>query len=114
MNTILDGLAQVLGADAVSEIVGMFAKTASATMDGLARAARTESRAVLAREAHAMAGSASCVGLTELASALRAFENALNAGPVDDPAERVAALRELLDRGLLGLTAYRRSVGTTH
>jgi CheY-like chemotaxis protein len=95
----LVSLAETLGAETAAIIAGAFLEEAPPQFARLRSLAAAGESAALAREAHALAGSAGTVGLDELALALRAMERALRQGAAADPAE-VEALAPLLEAGL--------------
>ncbi len=71
--------------------------------------ATTGDTAALAREAHAMAGSAGTVGLDALATALRTMERALRQGAPANP-EAVEAIAALTEAGLQSLAPHHAPV----
>ncbi len=89
-------LAETLGAETAALIAAAFAEEAPAQIARLRELTSTGDTAGLAREAHAMAGSAGTVGLDALAAALRSMERTLRQGAPADPAaiETIAALTE--------------------
>ncbi len=93
MARVLDTLAGALGATTVADFISVFKESAAETIARMGRATGAGDVLMLAQEAHAMAGSAACVGLGDLATFARAFEHALRSGPVPDagPAHAVSA-----------------------
>ncbi len=98
----LAALAETLGAETAALIAAAFTEEAPDQFARLRILAAEADGPGLAREAHALAGSAGTVGLDALATALRTMERAVRSGAPIDPAA-VEALAPLVDEGLRAL-----------
>ncbi len=98
----LVALAEALGEETAAMIAGAFTEEAPDQFARLRILAAEADGPGLAREAHALAGSAGTVGLDALATALRTMERAVRSGAPIDPAA-VEALAPLVDDGLRAL-----------
>ena len=82
----LAALAETLGAETAALIARAFTEEAPTQLAHLRALAAAADSLGLAREAHALAGSAGTVGLDALATALRTIERAVRSGAPLDPA----------------------------
>ena len=89
----LHQLGKEIGADGVVEMVGIFVEDAPAHMAAIRRGMADGAIQTVRRAAHALAGAASNVGLTQLTEAARALQHASEraGGPDADAIEAVAA-----------------------
>jgi signal transduction histidine kinase/DNA-binding response OmpR family regulator len=104
--TAMAALAETLGAETAALIAEAFVEEAPGQLARLRDLATTGDTAALAREAHAMAGSAGTVGLDPLATALRSMERALRQGAPADPAA-IETIATLAQAGLQSLAPHR-------
>jgi HPt (histidine-containing phosphotransfer) domain-containing protein len=100
-----------LGAGTAREIVNVFLVDQPARMQRMRGLAANGAAAGLAREAHALAGSAGTLGLQALAAGARALEASLAETASDLPA-RLAPLEELAATALPWLQDWARPVRT--
>ncbi len=104
----LAALDAALGAGAAAEIAAAFLADAPARLDRMRALAASGAAEKLAREAHALAGSAGTLGLWALASAARSLEKGSletgAAGAVADLPARLAPLEALADDAVAWLT----------
>ncbi len=104
----LAALDAALGAGAAAEIAAAFLADAPARLDRMRALAASGAAEKLAREAHALAGSAGTLGLQALAAAARLMEkDSLEtgaAGAAADLPARVAPLEALADAAIAWLT----------
>ena len=104
----LAALDAALGAGAAAEIAAAFLADAPARLDRMRALAASGAADKLAREAHALAGSAGTLGLWALASAARSLEKGSletgAAGAVADLPARLAPLEALADDAVAWLT----------
>ena len=103
----LAALDAALGAGAAAEIAAAFLADAPARLDRMRALAASGAAEKLAREAHALAGSAGTLGLQALAAAARLMEKTLEtgaAGAAADLPARVAPLEALADAAIAWLT----------
>jgi signal transduction histidine kinase/DNA-binding response OmpR family regulator len=95
-------LAEMLGADAVAEIVRTFAEDTQANLDAIKQAASSDDRQTIRRTSHSITGAARNVGADALAAHASGLEdNVASLGPAHMAAEIAAMQRELdaaLDR----------------
>ncbi|CAH2602132.1 Histidine kinase [Rhodovastum atsumiense] len=100
---VLDALAATLGEDTVAEVVTVFLADVPdrlARLRDLAEAGTTEA---LAREAHALAGSAGTLGLRALEATARELERALKTSDHPDALGRVAEIGALAEQAVTAL-----------
>jgi HPt (histidine-containing phosphotransfer) domain-containing protein len=94
----LDRLSQEIGFDGVTEMIRIFLEDAPARMAAIGRGVAAGAYQTVRREAHAMAGAASNVGLPRLAEAAGALQIAAERSRIDDTTVETvaAALRDSL------------------
>jgi signal transduction histidine kinase/HPt (histidine-containing phosphotransfer) domain-containing protein/FixJ family two-component response regulator len=92
-SAFLHQLAKEIGADGVAEMIGIFVEDAPAHIAAIRRGMAAGALQSVRREAHALAGAASNVGLTRLTEASRTLQHASEraGGPDADAVEAVAA-----------------------
>jgi len=98
MRFFLDRLSQEISLDGVTEMVRIFLEDAPARMAAIRRGLANGAHQTVRREAHALAGAASNVGLSRLREAAGALQVAVERSAVDDAAVETvaAALRDSL------------------
>ena len=101
----LAGFAAALGADTASEIIAAFQADARGRLAHLQALAQAGSAELLSREAHALAGSASTLGLRALAAAARDLESDPSGAVADLPA-RLEPVLALTHAAVAWLAAY--------
>jgi HPt (histidine-containing phosphotransfer) domain-containing protein len=102
---VLAELAATLGEATVTAMVGAFREELPGQLAEMRRRAAAVDVAAVVRTAHALAGSASTIGCSDLAAAARALEQALRTETVDDLAERLDRVEALARRALDALDA---------
>jgi signal transduction histidine kinase/CheY-like chemotaxis protein len=103
----LEKLDAALGAGTAADIVAVFLSDVPARLDRMRALAAGGAADSLAREAHALAGSAGTLGLRALAAAARALETGLAASPADLPA-RLAPVEALVGSAVTWLVPRAR------
>jgi signal transduction histidine kinase/DNA-binding response OmpR family regulator len=97
---VIEALTATLGAATVAGLIAAFRADLPAQLARMTEWAATGDTARLTREAHALAGTAATIGMTELADAARSIERGLRAGEVTDMPAKVEALQGLVATAL--------------
>jgi signal transduction histidine kinase/DNA-binding response OmpR family regulator len=92
---VLAELAAVLGKTTVDAMVGAFREELPGQLIEMRRRAEADDAAAVVRTAHALAGSASTIGCSDLAAAARTLERALRTEKVNDLQERLDRIEAL-------------------
>jgi len=100
---VIDALTATLGAETVARLIAAFRADLPAQLARMTDFAAAGDSARLAREAHALAGTAATIGMTALADAARSIERGLRAGEGADAQASVAALEALVAASLRAL-----------
>jgi signal transduction histidine kinase/DNA-binding NarL/FixJ family response regulator len=100
---VLAGLETALGAGTAAQIAAAFLADAPARLERMRALAASGAAEQLAREAHALAGSAGTLGLRALAAAARSLETGLAVSSADLPA-RLAPLEALAEAAFAWVT----------
>jgi CheY-like chemotaxis protein len=106
----LDRLGQEIGFDGVTEMVRIFLEDAPARMAAIRRGLATGANQTVRREAHALAGAASNVGLPRLGEAAFALQIAVERSGADEATVETvaAALRDSLPLATAWAEAHER------
>jgi HPt (histidine-containing phosphotransfer) domain-containing protein len=104
----LHRLSEEIGADGVAEMVDIFLADAPGRMAAIRRGLAEGANQTVRREAHALAGAASNVGLPRLSEAAGALQSAVERSGVDEATVETvaAALRDSLPQVALWVEAH--------
>jgi len=103
--SVLESLAGTLGGATVAGLIASYRADLPGQLRRMAEQASAGDAMRLTREAHAVAGSAATIGLTDLAAEARSLERALRGGESVDMPACVAAIQRLAEAAMHALGA---------